>query len=120
MAACIPVYRAFCHKLRTKLLTQYRSHGSKQRSAMSTGKNGSGGSTTLTGGSNTLSRGTFARSSISCLNIVATEAMVSMNRAAYRCLQVVEGIMARLMTMRAIGLFCLFMTWRTAVGVGVW
>lgn len=49
MAACIPVYRAFCRQLRKKLLAQYRSFNSKQRSAPSTSKNGSGGSTTFDG-----------------------------------------------------------------------
>lgn len=59
MAACIPVHRAFCRQLQKKLLAQYRSFNSKQRSAPSTGKNGSGGSTTLTGGSTTLTSGNF-------------------------------------------------------------
>ncbi|KAK3947268.1 hypothetical protein QBC32DRAFT_354842 [Pseudoneurospora amorphoporcata] len=59
MASCIPVYRGFCKKLCNKLLAQYRSHGSKQRSATSRTNNGSGGSTMLTGGSTTLTSGSF-------------------------------------------------------------
>lgn len=49
MAACIPVHRAFCRQLRKKLLAQNRLHSSKPHpTPPSTGKNGVGGSTTLT------------------------------------------------------------------------